>query len=104
MVRDLTGEQMSEHRFARSVALGLAIGALAAPGAAAHHQDPGTPDSRASLQAHPSGGIDGRVAAIGTVGLLGLGVGAAVALGRRKQASGGPGASVATDQPKGAAP
>ena len=104
MVRDLKGEQMSEHRFARSVALGLAIGALAAPGAAAHHLDPDTPDSRASRQAHPSGGIDGGVAAIGAIGLLGLGVGAAVAVGRRKHASGGPGPSVANDRPKGAAP
>lgn len=95
---------MSQHRLARSAALGLAIGALAAPGAAAHHQDPGTPDSRASRQAHPSGGIDGRVAAIGAVGLLGLGVGAAVAVGRRTPASGDSGSSVANERLKGAAP
>ena len=94
---------MSDHRFARSVAFGLVTGALAAPTAAAHHLDPDTPDSRASRQAHSSGGIDGGVAAIGAIGLLGLGVGAAVAVGRRKEAAGGPGPSVATDRPEGVA-
>lgn len=95
---------MSQHRLARGVALCLVTGALAAPTAAAHHLDPDTPDSRASRQAHPSGGIDGGVAAIGALGLLGLGVGAAVAVGRRMDASGGPEPSVANDRPKGVAP
>jgi hypothetical protein len=104
MVRDLKGEQMSQHRLARSVALCLVTGALAAPTAAAHHLDPDTPDNRASRQAHSSGGIDAGVAAIGAISLLGLGVGAAVAVGRRMDASGDPGPSVAKDRLKGAAP
>ena len=95
---------MSDHRFARSVAFGLVFGALAAPTAAAHHLDPDTPDNRASRQAHSAGGIDVGVAAIGAIGLLGLGVGAAVAVGRRMDDSGDPGPSVAKDRLKGAAP
>lgn len=96
--------KLGQHRLARSVALCLVTGALAAPTAAAHHQDPGTPDSRASLQAHPSGGIDGGVVAIGAVGLLGLSVGAALAVGRRERASGDSGPAVANDRLKGVAP
>ncbi len=96
--------KLRQHRLARSAALCLVTGALAAPTAAAHHLDPDTPDSRASRQAHPSGGIDGGVAAIGAIGLLGLGVGAAVAVGRRMDAADGPGPSVSNDRLKGVAP
>ena len=69
-------------RFARFVAFVLVIGALAAPTAAAHHLELKQPGGGDSSQ--PSGGPDGGVVAIAVVGLLGLGLGAAVAVERRE--------------------
>ena len=71
-------------RFAHFVAFVLVIAALAAPTAAAHHLGMKQSGGRGGDSSQPSGGIDGRVVAIAAVGLLGLGVGAAVAVGRRQ--------------------
>ena len=69
-------------RFTRFVAFVLVIGAFAAPTAAGHHVQMKQPGGGESSQ--PSGGIDGGVVAIAAVGLLGLGLGAAVAVDRRQ--------------------
>lgn len=112
---------MNQHRLARSAALGLAVGALAAPAAPAQQQDLRSPDSRDAAAGRgtfnapdvtvvkvtqpspPSGGIDWGDAGIGAGSLLGLillGLGGALTVVQRRKHTGSGGAqpTVATDR------